>query len=99
MRKSYERSMKTPSQHCTHMIITDDSEEGKEKVVAFGRWFRYGQGEFEEDWRSRWEPVLAEDMKPEKVGEGFLDPMARQHRAVMEERAHYCMSLATPNDE
>jgi len=98
-RKSFERSMKTSSQHCTHMIVTDDSEEGKGKVVALGRWFRYAPGEFEDDWRTRWEPVLADDMKLEMVEKAFFDPMVTQHRAVMEERAHYCMYFNVSNDE
>jgi len=92
-RKSFERSMKTPSQHCTHMIVTEDSAEGKKKIVAFGRWFRYGEGEFEMDWSTRWEPELPEDMKVEMVGHVFFDPMARQHSAVMGQRPHYCLSL------
>ncbi|KAN0120094.1 acyl-CoA N-acyltransferase [Hyaloscypha variabilis] len=91
-RKSFERSMKTPSQHCTHMILTDDSEEGKGKVVAFGRWFRYAEGEFETDWKTRWEPVLVEDMKIEML-EGFFDPIAKQHNAVTGERAHYFLEV------
>jgi hypothetical protein len=88
--KSFERSMNTPSQQCTHMMVTDDSEEGKGKIVAFGRWFRYDEGEFETDWRLRWVPELPEDMKVEMVGDVFFDPMARQHSAVMGQRPHYC---------
>ncbi|KAE9380720.1 acyl-CoA N-acyltransferase [Stipitochalara longipes BDJ] len=98
-RQSFERSMKTPSQHCTHMIITDDSEEGKGKVVAFGRWFRYAEGEFEVDWRTRWEPVLPEDMKIEMLGKGFFDPMVRQHKAVMGARAHYFLEVLATDKE
>ncbi len=76
------------------MILTDDSEEGKGNVVAFGRWFRYAEGEFQTDWKTRWEPVLVEDMKIEML-EDFFNPMAKQHEAVMGERAHYCQSLPT----
>jgi hypothetical protein len=93
--KSFERSMKSPSQHCTHMVMTEDLEDGTRKVVALGRYFRYDEGEFDEDWTTRWEPELPEDMKVEILGDGFFDPMARQHRAVMGRRAHWCMSRST----
>ncbi|KAH8789803.1 acyl-CoA N-acyltransferase [Hyaloscypha finlandica] len=98
-RKSFERSMKTPSQHCTHMIVTEDSAEGKKKIVAFGRWFRYGEGEFEMDWSTRWEPELPEDMKVEMVGHVFFDPMARQHSAVMGQRPHYFVEVLATDTE
>jgi hypothetical protein len=61
--KSFERSMHSPTQNCIHMVGTDDSKDGTRKVLAFGRWFRYSEGGFEQDWRSRWEPVFAEDMR------------------------------------
>lgn len=70
--------------------MTEDSDDGTRKVVAFARYFRFGEGEFDEDWRLRWEPELAEDMKVEMLGGVFFEPMARQHRAAMGERAHYC---------
>lgn len=91
--------MKTPSQHCTHMIVTEDSAEGKEKIVAFGRWFRYGEGEFEMDWSTRWEPELPEDMKVEIVGDVFFDPMARQRSAVMGQRPHYFLEVLATDTE
>jgi hypothetical protein len=95
---SFERSIRTPAQHCTHMIITEDSEDGKEKakIVSYSRYFRYAEGEFDTDWKTRWEPTLAEDMKVELVDDAFFSPMAKQHRAVMESRAHYCSSLFLP---
>lgn len=73
------------------MVVTEDLEDGTRKVVAFGRYFRYAEGEFNQDWRTRWEPELAVDMEDEKLGDVFMDPMARQHRTVMGERAHWCM--------
>jgi hypothetical protein len=87
--------MKSPSQHCTHMVMTEDSQDGTRKVVALGRYFRYDEGEFDEDWTTRWEPELPEDMKVEILGDVFFNPMARQHRAVMGRRAHWCMSRPT----
>jgi hypothetical protein len=92
-RKSFERSMHSPAQHCTHVVVTEDLEDGTRKAVAFGRYFKYAEGEFDQDWKTRWEPELAVDMKDEMVGEAFFDPMARQHRAVIGERAHWCMHL------
>ena len=94
--KSFERSMKSPSQHCTQLVMTEDLEDGTRKVVALGRYFRYAEGEFDEDWRTRWEPDVPEDMKVEMLGDVFFDPMARQHRAAMGRRAHWCMSRSTP---
>jgi hypothetical protein len=64
--------MKSPSQHCTQMIITEDLGDGTRKVVAMGRYFRYAEGEFDGDWRTRWKPELAEDMKSEMVGDAFF---------------------------
>jgi hypothetical protein len=78
------------------MVITKDEEDGTRKVVALGRYFRYHEGEFDENWTTRWEPELPEDMKVEILGDGFFNPMARQHRAVMGRRAHWCMSRPTP---
>jgi len=94
--KSFEQSMKSPSQHCMQMIITEDLDDGKRKVVAMGRYFRYAEGEFDDDWRARWEPNLAEDMMEEMVGNAFFNPMARQHRAAVGERAHWCMYPFSP---
>jgi len=73
------------------MVVTEDSEDGTRKVVAFGRYFKYSEGEFNQDWKTRWEPELPVDMKDETLGDGFMDPLARQQRAVMAERAHWCM--------
>ena len=87
--------MKSPSQNCTHMVMTEDLEDGARKVVALGRYFRYDEGEFDEDWTTRWEPELPEDMKVEILGDGFFDLLARQHRTVMGRRAHWCMSRPT----
>jgi hypothetical protein len=54
------------------MIITEDLGDGTRKVVAMGRYFRYAEGEFDGDWRTRWKPELAEDMKSEMVGDAFF---------------------------
>ena len=63
--------------------------EGKEKMVALIRLLKYGEGEYEMDWTTRWPLPLVEGMSEQVMGEGFFEPMARQHVSAMGERGHF----------
>jgi len=88
--KCFEKWIRELPQGCVFHVITEDSEKGR-KVVAYAIWYKYGTGEWHPDWRTRWEGELAEGMSLEKIEDAFFAPMARQHCAVMGERAHWCM--------
>lgn len=89
-RKCFEKMMRERPNGCVFHVISDDSEKGR-KVVAYAIWYKYGAGEWDPDWRARWEGTLAEGMSLEMIEEKFFKPMGRQHGAVMGGRAHWCM--------
>lgn len=63
--------------------------------MAFARYLKLGD-QWSVDWRDRWVESLAEGMDEGRIGEGFFEPMVRQHRASLGTRGHYCELVISP---
>ncbi|KAF8858055.1 acyl-CoA N-acyltransferase [Acephala macrosclerotiorum] len=94
--KSWEMCMKDPSKNCLVVVMKDHSTP-ENKIVAFARYFLFDEN-WKEDWKERWWPEPAEGVSEELVGDGFLTPMARQHRVAMGRRPHYFLEVLATHE-
>lgn len=86
-------------------MIMKEASTGR--VVGYSRWFmESGIGEGRRNgvtrWEERWlgdELKLAEGMSMEVMGDGFFEPMQRQHEVVIGGRRHFCKPLALSTEE